>query len=300
MRLLLRTALLLALVASPLAVAHPAGAISTKKVFVRYVVDRCPMEEGEPCTVWRLRLSDGRMIRLPDAVAPVATPHGSQVAYYRRSDGALVVHDVTTGKIRAVPGRWSPSASPLEYLSPAGRFAVVGASYQVVDTSTGQVHTLPFTPDRAISFSPDNAYLIARRPPVAGRPEVAEVFSTTTWTVVRRGSKFGALRTGGAAVAYIDAETSGKPAYIRFWDLTTDRPAGTPVTVPASESPQGLFWDRADHLDVVSYLPRKFHHGMIVRGSGYRWRRANDHLRILDTVIPKERRTSAVKGSVTY
>ncbi|MFG6201238.1 hypothetical protein [Nonomuraea sp. JJY05] len=301
MRLLFRTALLLALVTvSPLAVAHSADALTTKKVFARYVVDPCPMQEGEPCTVWRLRLSDGRMIRLADAVLPVPTPHGSQVAYYRKSDGALVVHDLTTGKIRAVPGTWSPDANPLKHLSPAGRFAVIGPSYQVVDTYTGQVHTLPFTPDRAISFSPDNAYLIARRPPVVRQPEVDEVFSTKTWTVVRRGSKFGALRMGGAVVAYIDSETIGKPVSIRLWDLTADKPVGPAITIPINEFPQGLFWDRANHLDVVSYLPKKYHHGMIVRGSGYRWRRANDKLRILDTVIPKERGISVVKGSVTY
>ncbi|MGW2149793.1 hypothetical protein ACWCOT_36185 [Nonomuraea bangladeshensis] len=147
-------------------------------VFARYVVNLC-LEEGEPCTVLRLGLSDGRVIRLADAVVPVPTPHGSYVAYYRRSDGAVVVRDLTAGKVRAVPGGWSRAAGPLRHLSPAGRYAVVGSPCQVVDTISGEVHTLPFTPDRAISFSPDNAYF----------------------------------------VAYVDSQTVGKPVYVRLWDL---------------------------------------------------------------------------------
>ncbi|QYC44247.1 hypothetical protein Nocox_33385 [Nonomuraea coxensis DSM 45129] len=39
---------------------------------------------------------------------------------------------------------------------------------------------------------------------------------------------------------------------------------------------------------------------MIVRGSGYRWRRANDKLRVLDTVLPEERGISVVKGGFTF
>ncbi|WP_344206870.1 hypothetical protein [Nonomuraea bangladeshensis] len=55
------------------------------------------------------------MTASPLAVVPVHTPHGSHVAYGRKSDGALVVHDLTTGKIRAGPGSWSPGAGPLRY-----------------------------------------------------------------------------------------------------------------------------------------------------------------------------------------
>ncbi|MER7364650.1 hypothetical protein [Nonomuraea wenchangensis] len=69
--------------------------------------------------------------------------------------------------------------------------------------------------------------------------------------------------------------------------------------IPADEFPRGLFWDRAGHLDVVTYLPRKYRHGIVVRDRGYRWRRANDKLRVLDTVLPKEREVSVVRGGVT-
>ncbi|MFK4040860.1 hypothetical protein ACI2LC_34050 [Nonomuraea wenchangensis] len=49
----------------------------------------------------------------------VPTPHGGHMAYYRKSHGALVVHDLTTGKVCTVLGSWSTGAGPL---SPQGLF----------------------------------------------------------------------------------------------------------------------------------------------------------------------------------
>ncbi|MFG1614619.1 hypothetical protein ACGFI3_17790 [Nonomuraea wenchangensis] len=68
-----------------------------------------------------------------------------------------------------------------------------------------------------------------------------------------------ALRMGGAVVAYVDAQTAGKTGL-------------RPVLGPGRPSrPDG----------------------------GYRWRRANDKLRVLATVLPKEREVSVFTGRVT-
>src|SRR4051812_12545157 len=76
-----------------------ADTATTKKVFARYVVDSSPRgthPDEDPIGPWRLRLRGGQLIHLTDAMFsdppswPILTPHGSQVAYYRKSDGAWV------------------------------------------------------------------------------------------------------------------------------------------------------------------------------------------------------------------
>ncbi|MEW9534093.1 TolB family protein [Microbispora sp. NPDC049125] len=271
-----------------------ADAATTKKVFARYVVDSSPVgthPDEDPIGPWRLRLRGGRLIRLTDAMFtdplswPILTPHGSQVAYYRKSDGALVVRDLSTGKVRAVPGRFSREGG-LCKLSPGGRFLVVcGQPYQVVNTITGQTHTLPSGYYGKLSFSPDNKYVLFHRatdPNLVSRdPGITEVFSTETWTVVYRGTQVGALRMGGSIVAYVDAQFS-RPTYIRFWNLATGASAGSAIKVPVGETPRALVWDQAGHLDVLTYLENKYRGGLVIRKSGYRWRRANSGMRILD------------------
>ncbi|WP_219468031.1 hypothetical protein [Nonomuraea rhizosphaerae] len=268
-------------------VADTAGA---RKVFARYVMDSSPRgthPDEKVAVPWRLRLRDGRVVTLADVLLtnpprwPVLTPHGSQVGYYRKPDGAWVVRDLTTGKVRAVPGKFL-SGGAFCLLSPAGRFLVEcdptrqNPSYQIVDSVSGQTHTIPSGRYGKLSFSPDNAYVLVVR-----GPGNIEVYSTRTWTVVHRGTQAGALRMGGAVVAYIDTRDS--PAHIRFWDLAAGRSTGTAIQVPLDEIPQVLVWDRADHLDLLSYRENKYHHGLIVRRSGYRWRRANAGMRVLDT-----------------
>ncbi|MFI7129458.1 hypothetical protein ACIBQ1_27425 [Nonomuraea sp. NPDC050153] len=270
-----------------IAQAGPAPAAAATKVFARYVVDGSPAgsHPDEPAVgPWRLGLRDGRLIRLTDAMfsttspsMPVLTPHGSQVAYYRKPDGAWIVRDLTTGKIRAVPGRFA-SGGGFCKLSPGGRFLVgCGQPYQIVDSVTGQAHTLPAGQYDKLSFSPDNKHVLVHR---RTDPGITEVFSTETWAVVHRGTQVGALRMGGSVVAYFDP---GRPGYIRFWNLATGASAGSAIEVPAGEYPEALVWDRAGHLDVLTYMENKYHHGLIVRPSGYRWRRANGGMRILDT-----------------
>lgn len=109
-----------------------ADTATTKKVFARYVVDSSPIgthpDEG-PVGPWRLRLRGGQLIRLTDAMFsappswPILTPHGSQVAYYRKPEPselhAYVVISLTPG-VRTEEARalrwdhvvtWVPSLS---------------------------------------------------------------------------------------------------------------------------------------------------------------------------------------------
>ncbi|MFI6734954.1 hypothetical protein ACIBI9_18660 [Nonomuraea sp. NPDC050451] len=143
----------------------------------------------------------------------------------------------------------------------------------MVDTVSGQAHTFPFTPLH-ISFSPDNSYVLAYR---ADDPNGSVVvYSTKTWTEVRRGTQPGALSMGGTTVAYVD-QYGGTP-YIRLRDVATGASAGAAVKVPSGEFDNALTWDRAGHLDLLTVVG-KTPSGDII----YRWRRADDGMRILDT-----------------
>lgn len=223
------------------------------------------------------------------------------MAYYRKPDGAWVIRDLTTGKKRAVPGRFLREGSFCR-LSPAARFLVIcGRSYQIVDTYTGRAHTLPPGHYQRLSFSPDNAYVLYHRKtdpdPLSHNPGITEVFSTKTWTVVRHGTRIGALRMGGSVIAYVDARLN-KPTYIRLHDLATGRSAGSAIKVPTGEVPKALVWDRANHLDVLTYVPRKYRGGVVVRQESYRWRRANAGMRVLDTFRIPATRWKLVQGGL--
>src|SRR5690606_16341282 len=92
-RAMARWAVVSLVVALSITSAAPVQAAAKKKVYARYVTDSSPFGQhpDEPLQgPWRLGLQDGRLIRLDDAVfasyrsEPALTPHGSQVAYYRR------------------------------------------------------------------------------------------------------------------------------------------------------------------------------------------------------------------------
>jgi hypothetical protein len=70
--------------------------------------------------------------------------------------------EVTTGKVRVVPGvKWSFTNRFMFSLSPAARFIFIKREpYQMLDSVTGQAHTLPAGQD-VVGFSLDNRYLLA-------------------------------------------------------------------------------------------------------------------------------------------
>ncbi|GAA1619115.1 hypothetical protein GCM10009733_014330 [Nonomuraea maheshkhaliensis] len=287
----------------------PSGAAqaSAKKDFVRYADNSCVGKNGKVrrCAPWRLRLRSGRVVRLPDArvftgegilaKTPFAlSPHGSQAAYFRLSDNALVIREVTTGNVRVVPGLRYPVTGPppLLALSPAGRYVILKREAlmpappseplnlqvprKVVDTVTGQTRTLP-PGELPLSFSPDNAHLLTFRQD----GDYNVVYSTRTWTEVRRGprlsGRFGSLAMDGTTIAHLRDENL--PDHIVFTDVTTGRrTARAPISLPPGELGHWLLFDRANNLDVRTSTTPK---GRVTRT--YRLRRVNEGMRVLDT-----------------
>lgn len=298
-----RWAVVSLVVALSITSAAPVQAAAKKKVYARYVTDSSPFGQhpDEPLQgPWRLGLQDGRLIRLDDAVfasyrsEPALTPHGSQVAYYRKPDGRWVIRDLTTGKVRRVPGRFLSDGAFCQ-LSPGGRFLVLcGDTYQIVDSYTGQAHKLSGG-HGPVSFSPDNAYVLHHYnldPHILSQDfGVTEVYDTRTWAVVRHGKRFGALAMGGRVVATMKDHSM----YIQFWDVSTGWPTRRPVKVPEGETARALMWDRAGNLDVLTEVHRKYSKGFVVRERAHRWRRVTDKMRILDTF----RITKANRGDVS-
>ncbi|RVX45088.1 hypothetical protein EDD27_7865 [Nonomuraea polychroma] len=305
-----RLTLLIATVPLLVTVLQPTAYGVARKDYLRHADSTCPgkrkYDEYEHCAPWRLWLRSGRVLRLPEArmfrpgtspPAPIGqSPHGSMVAYYRLSDDALLVRDVTTGKVRTVPGeKWSPDIQWLS-LSPGGRFAIIspnpwkttGTQPRVVDTVTGQKHTFPTR--MHLSFSPDNKYLLACQwDDLASRhPVQVVVYSAETWAEVRRGTQpsdlAGPLRMGGTTVAYIDR--TGGTSYVRFRDIATGASTGSATKLPAGEYALRLVWDRANHLDLLTRVFGKPHRN----AATYRWRRVNEGMRVLDTYTTIVRR----------
>ena len=293
MRLTRRSGTLLLAAVLSVGTGAPVEATSAKDL-VRYADGSCPGKGfgvQHLCAPWRLRLRSGRVVRLTDArlfvdqgskrpgLAPFAlSPHGSQAAYFRLKDDALVIRDVTTGKVRVVPGvKWSLTNRFRIGLSPAAQFVVTrrGELHQVLNSVTAQAYTLP-AGQYPMSFSPDNKHLLVRQ-----RDGTSVVYSTETWSVVRTGPRaafFPALHTNGTTIAYIDSDPFGKePGSIRFLDLAGG-PVSSPIKLPAGEDGNALLWDRANHLDILT----RAHSG---HDLVWRWRRANDGMRVLDTFV---------------
>ncbi|MEV5413119.1 hypothetical protein AB0K60_30315 [Thermopolyspora sp. NPDC052614] len=295
MRLVRRLAAISVTAALAMSLGAAAQAETTAaKNFVRHADDSCRDRKGEyyVCAPWRLYLRNGRVMRLTDARvftgtgrksrAPFAlSPHGSKAAYFRLKDNALVVRDVTTGKVRVVPGITWPSNRSMIEIGPAGRFIILDRGfsdpYPIVDSYSGRIHTLPVG-EVPQSFSPDNKYLLT------SRGEFVTVYATDTWTVVRtrQAAPSGALHMDGTTVAYID-RGNRKTHYIRFFNLATGRPAGNPIKIPAGEFGSALYWDRANHLDVLSRVKA----GSSGDRTTWRWRRANDAMRVIDTFVER-------------
>ncbi|MFB9891513.1 hypothetical protein ACFFOQ_17030 [Planobispora takensis] len=272
---------------------------TARKDFVRYADDSCLGEDEEyyVCAPWRLSLRNGKVIRLKEARvftgpgrgarAPFAlSPHGSKAAYFRLKDGALVVRDVTTGVARAVPGIKWPVELPLQIgLSPGGRFVTLRGDHleprRVLDTVTGRTHPLPAL-RVPWSFSPDNAYLLAYE-----GDNTVVVYSTADWSVVRKvRTPPGALHMNGTTIAYIDRGHRRDGTHrIRFVDLATGRPAEAPLEIPFGEEGRWLLWDRAGNLDLLTRVTESSHGDLTT----FRWRRASDDMRVLDTFTNRSR-----------
>ncbi|MBG0815531.1 hypothetical protein [Planomonospora sp. ID82291] len=219
-----------------------------------------------PCGPWRLWLSDGRVRALPDAHRPdgdhpamgvmAVAPDGGRAAYFRKSDGVLMIWEAATGKARRTAVRRPDSVAVTELtLSPRGRFAAIegeGLSGRpvdrIVDTATGKAFDLPRGYDSA-RFSPDEKHLMATH--VRG----AVVYSTGTWSVRLRRSAYmmGDLGPDGVTVAkarWNDARPAENAVTVR--NLATGKKRTYPVRLRRGEAPYRARWDRAGRLDLLT------------------------------------------------
>lgn len=276
-----RLATLLAAVVLVLAGLEPAALAFVRKDYLRHADISCAQTNAS-CR-WRLWMRSGRVLDLKNAIpSPLAvSPHGAELAYFRRSDSVLVVRDITTGKVRAVPGVTRPPGDGVGLrLSPLARFALITVNWgapRVVDTFTGREQRFPFKPSR-ISFSPDNTYVLAYF--ADSSPGYAVIFSTRTWTEVRRGGPVvGALSMDGTKVA--DVEWAAEGSKVRVRDVTTGAQVGRTVTLRPGQSEAALAWNRAGHLDIL--LITRMTDEPPKRRMTLEWRRVNDGMRLLDT-----------------
>ena len=245
--------------------------------------------DGCVCAPWKLWVRGGRVVSLPDARvfsrgrqrAPLAlSPNGRYVTYFQRSDGALVVREMTSGEIRAVPGvRWSNTmrAARIE-LSPGGRYAVLGVGWghQILDTYTGE--SVPVPPGlRPWSFSPDAKSVL-----VVDDTFQAGIYSMSPFAEWGRVPVGGALGPGGEIVAHFTARDAG----IGLWNVLGAGPLRRrPIPLPGGRTPTRLRWNGAGDLDLQTVAPRRLSRG---GGTRYTWYR----------VKPESNRTRRIGGFV--
>ncbi|MFF5210388.1 hypothetical protein [Streptosporangium sp. NPDC000396] len=214
---------------------------------------------GCVCAPWRLWTQDGRMVRLTDArvfskgkqrVPLALSPDGQHVAYFLREGGALVIREMSTGKVREVPGvTWSPELRGTRIdLAPARRYVVLGSGRDntVLDAYSGEGAAVP--PGlRPWSFSPDARFMLA-----VDDAFKAGIYSTPALIEVGRVPTGGALSPGGTTVAHF---TNGDSA-ISLWDVTDGVAGRGPIALPAKKTPTRLRWDSSGNLDLQTVVPR--------------------------------------------
>lgn len=274
MKVLRRPALLTGVLAVLMGAGAPveAGtATETTGPLVRYAgLDGCF------CAPWTLWTWDGQVIKLTDARvftdktgkqrAPLAlSPDGRHVAYFRRGDGALVIRNMSTGRVREVPGvRWSRRLRSTRIdLAPTGRYLVLGSEQdeKVLDARSGKSTVVP--PGlQPWSFSPGAKLMLA----VDGEFG-AGIYSTVTLAEKGRAPIGGALSPDGTTIAHFTSDDSA----ISLWDVAAGRSGGRqPIPLPAAKIPVRLRWDGAGHLDLQMVLPGKAGTGADAVYSWYR------------------------------
>ncbi|MFC4060592.1 hypothetical protein ACFOWE_20000 [Planomonospora corallina] len=284
----------------------PAGPV------IRYAgLSACVNDGGvgrHPCGPWKLWLSDGRVRALPDARRTdgdnpamglmAVSPDGRRAAYFRGSDGALMIWEVATGRARQTKVKRPDSVRVTGLtLSPGGRFvgvegerptAVEGEHEsqepfrdRVVDTVTGRTFVLPRGYGLA-RFSPDDRHLMATH------RSGAVVYATGTWAVKLRRSVYmaGDLGPDGVTVAKAsrnDAYPSRNRVTVR--NLATGKKSTFPLRLRKGEFPSSARWDAAGRLDLLTDSYRgpsgKEYHTY----TWYRLDRGTGRLRKLDSFV---------------
>ncbi len=257
--------------------------------------------DGCVCAPWKLWVRGGGVVTLPDARvfsvgrqrAPLAlSPNGRYVAYFQRRGGALVVQEVATGEVRAVPGvMWSNAMRAARVdLSPGGRYVVLGIGweYRILDTYSGE--SIPVPPGlRPWSFSPDAKFVL-----MVDDTFQAGIYSMSPFTERGHVPVGGALGPDGETVAHFTARDAG----IRLWNVPTGGiPRHDPIAVPVNRTPTRMRWNGAGRLDLQTVTPRRIRKG---GGTRYTWYRVDQESggteRVSGFVVPGSVHNPIVTG----
>lgn len=269
----------------------PAAAESGKEA--RYAwVDACTIKKDYtvPCGPWTLSLRGGGSLALKDAVvnprlangkvekeasAPVSiSGNGRFVGYFRKSDGRLVVRNLRTGTVKALPGKAATVPKGLGMSDLDTAFSDSGRKFAidyfdeaaklkslVVDLETDTITT--FRGDEAIQgFSPDGEHVLTSRTTEDNTTEFAvydesgnELESRVVPQIVSNNAPI-ALAADGTTVAMVI--TGPKPtskARLRTYDLSTDQ-VSDPVALgypTGNEFANRLVWDGSGGLTLWTY-----------------------------------------------
>ncbi|WP_067179867.1 hypothetical protein [Microtetraspora niveoalba] len=262
------------------------GAASAGKAEIRYAwVKSCPQKKRDydvPCGPWKLVMRDGSTRTLGDArvhprtsdgkvdkelTAPLSVSgDGRHVAYFRESDGKLVVRDVAANRVRVLPGA---AARPpkgigmndvdITISDDGGRVVLdyedarMKLSTLLVDLGTGKISKV--SPKLSIQgFSHDGGHILATRYTGENTTELSvldENGATTGRRVVPQviaNNMPQALADDGNTVAVLITTSSGRQR-LRVYDLDADNVgAAVDVKVPKNESPHDLAWDDSGAL----------------------------------------------------
>ncbi|MEZ0071460.1 hypothetical protein [Planotetraspora sp. GP83] len=267
-----------------------ATATGASKAQVRYAwVKSCRKKDYTvPCGPWTLSLRNGKTLPLTDArVFPVTyegkgdkesstsiavSGNGRKVAYFRKSDGKLVVRDLASGKVNALPGKAArlPKGVGMGdldiFLSPAGDAAVIDyfdqdakAPSLIVDLKSGKIRKLA-AHSVVQGFSPDGTRVLVTDATAENTTEFAvydEIGHKTNSQIVPQvvaNNTPIALGDDGTSVALIITTPAGKQR-LRVYDLASDTVGdAVNVKVPASETANRLEWASDDSLTIWELL----------------------------------------------
>ncbi|WP_433221927.1 hypothetical protein [Microtetraspora malaysiensis] len=262
------------------------GAFSAAKGEARYAwVKSCAKKSSGytmACGPWTVVMRDGTTRTLTDArVNPVTAAgkvnkevvsefnlsgDGRSAAYFRKSDGKLVVRDFATNRVRVLPGATSRLPKGVGMDDVDAKLSYDGGRIMLdytdtkdklptllVDLKTGKVSKI--SPKLSIQgFSPDGHHLLATRSTGENTTELLvldENGATTARRVVPQvvaNNTPQAVADDGNSVAVMISTPSGKTR-LRVYDLEADSVgAAVDVKVPKNESPHQLTWDASGSL----------------------------------------------------
>jgi hypothetical protein len=235
-----------------------------------------------PCGSWTLALANGRQLRLADArVHPVTaggrvdkksattfsvSGEGKSVAYFRKSDNKLVVRDIATNKVRALPGKAAKMPKGIgmgdidTFLSNDGSHIAIDyldtdfrLPSLIVNLATKKVRKVKAN-YTVQGFSPDGGQLLTTRYTDDNTTEFV-VFdddgdkgaSQVVPQIVANNLPI-ALANDGTSVALMITTPSGKQR-LRVYDLAADTVGdAVNVKVARDESALRLAWDSGESL----------------------------------------------------